>query len=42
MGSTLCCGARASHCGAGAVGRGLSSCDSLALEHRLIICDTEA
>ena len=41
MGSTLCCGARASHCGAGTLGLGLSSCGSPALEHRLIICDTE-
>ena len=42
MGSTLSCGARASHCRARALGRGLGSCGSSALEHRLIICDTEA
>ena len=39
--STLCCGAPASHCGAGTLGLGLSSCGSPALEHRLNICDTE-
>ena len=39
--STLCCGAPASHCGAGTLGLGLSSCGSPALEHRLNIYDTE-
>ena len=38
----LCCGARASLCAAGALGRGLGSCGFPALEHRLIICDTAA